>query len=90
MENGLDRLINILFNRAGIIPSLYLKSTQWRFPPKYIVIVFQAIQSTLRSLEIHSKGRYKICTCSVILGELESSRNYKGFSIILQKILDAI
>ena len=40
MENGLDRLINILFNRAGIIPSLYLKSTQWRFPPKYIVIVF--------------------------------------------------
>ena len=27
----------------------------------------------LRSLEMHSKGRYKICTCSVILGELESS-----------------
>ena len=38
---------------------------------------------------MHSKGRYKICTCSVILGELESFRNYKGFSIILQTILDA-
>ena len=39
---------------------------------------------------MHSKGRYKICTCLVILEELESFRNYKGFSIILQKILDAI
>ena len=35
-------------------------------------------------------GRYKICTCSVILGKLESFQNYKGFSVILQKILDAI
>ena len=61
-----------------------------RFPPEYIGIVFQAIQSTLRSLGIHSKGYYKICTCSVILGEFLSLRNYKGFSIILQKILDAI
>ena len=39
---------------------------------------------------MHSKGRYKICAILVILGELESFRNYKGFSIILQKILDAI
>ena len=39
---------------------------------------------------MHSKGRYKICACLVILGELESFRNYKGFSIILLKILDAI
>ena len=39
---------------------------------------------------MHSKRRYKICICSVILGELESFRNYKGFSIILLKILDAI
>ena len=31
---------------------------------------------------MHSKRRYKICTCSVILWELESFRNYKGFSII--------
>jgi len=29
---------------------------------------------------MHSKRRYKICTCSVILGELESFWNYKGFN----------
>ena len=27
-------------------------------------------QSTFRFLEMHSKRRYKICICSVILGEL--------------------
>ena len=31
---------------------------------------FQAIQSTFRYLEMHSKRRYKICICSVILGTL--------------------
>ena len=31
---------------------------------------------------MHSKRHYKICISSVILGELESSRNYQGFSII--------
>ena len=51
-----------------------IRGTQRRFPPKYIGVVFQAIQNTLRSLEMHSKGRYKICTCLVILGELESFR----------------
>ena len=64
--------------------------SQQRFPPKYIGIVFYAIQSTLRYLEMHSKGRYKICICSVILGEFWPLRNYKGFNIILQKILDTI
>ena len=39
---------------------------------------------------MHSKRRYKICVCSVVLGELESFRNYKGFSIIFPQILDAI
>ena len=39
---------------------------------------------------MHSKRRYKICICSVILGELEAFRNYKVFSVIFQKILDAI
>ena len=39
---------------------------------------------------MHSKRRYKICTCSVILGKLESLRNYEGFSVIFPKILDAI
>ena len=29
-------------------------------------------QSTFRFLEMHSKRRYKICICSVILGELSN------------------
>ena len=37
---------------------------------------------------MHSKQRFKICICSVILGKLESFRNYKDFSIIFPKILD--
>ena len=35
-----------------------------------------------------SKRRYKICICSVILVELASLLNYKGWSIIFLKILD--
>ena len=50
----------------------------------------EAIQSTFRSLEIHSKRRNKICICSVILGEVEPFRNYKGLRIIFPKILDVI
>ena len=53
-----------------------------RFPPKYIEITLKAIQSTFRSLEMHSKRRYEICICSVILGELEYFRNNKDFSSI--------
>ena len=36
---------------------------------------------------MHSKRRYKICICSVLLGELVSFRNYKGLSIIFPKKL---
>ena len=36
----------------------------------------------MRSPEIHSKWRYKICICSVILVDFKSFRNYKGFSIV--------
>ena len=39
---------------------------------------------------MHSEWRNKIYICLVVLGQLESFRNYKGFGIILQKILDAI
>ena len=35
------------------------------------------------------KRRYNICTCSVILGELKSFRNYKGFRTFSPKILEA-
>ena len=41
---------------------------------KYIENTFRAMQSTLRCLEMHSKRRYRTCFCSVILGELESSK----------------
>ena len=39
----------------------------------------------MRSLEMHSKRRYKICICSVILAELESFRNYEGFNHYIPK-----
>ena len=39
---------------------------------------------------MHSKWRYKICFCLVILGELKSLRNYKGFSITFPENFDAI
>ena len=73
----------VLFLRSREIAKCYLrvKGTQRRFPPTYIENTFQAIQSTFRSLEMHSKRRYKICICSVILGQLESFRNYQGPSI---------
>ena len=59
------------------------------FPPEYVENTFQAIQSTFRSLEMHSKRRYKIVISSVIR-EFKSFRNYKGFSITFPKILGAI
>ena len=61
----------------------HIRGTQWQFPPKYIENTFSAIWSTVRSLEMYSKQYYKICIYSVILGELKSFQNYKGFSIIL-------
>ena len=48
-----------------------VRGTQRRSPPTYIEITFLAIQSTLRSLEMHSKRCYEICIGSVILGQLE-------------------
>ena len=40
-------------------------------------------------MQIYSKQGFKICICSVILGQFESFRNYKGIPIIFPKILDA-
>ena len=65
------------------------RDTQRRFPPKYIDGTFKAIQSNLRALAMHpNKRRYKICICSVILGELLSFHYSEGFSIIFSNILD--
>ena len=55
-------------------PGRFNRGTQRRFLPKCIENTFQAIQSIFRSLEMHSRRRYKICICSVILGELESAK----------------
>ena len=68
------------------------RGTQRRFPSKYVENTFQAIQSSFRSQEKHSRRRYKIGSCSVTLGDFASftCRNYKGFRIIFPKILDAI
>ena len=65
---------------------VHVGGTQRRFCPKCIENTFKAIQSTFRSLEMHSQWRYKICICSVILGH----RNCYGFSITFPKILDVI
>ena len=51
---------------------------------------FLAIQTTFRSLEMYSKRSCKVRICSVILGDLESVRNFKGFNIIFPKILDTV
>ena len=65
-----------------------IRGTHWWIPPKYVENTFRTIQCTFRSLEIHSKRRYNIL---LILGELESFRNYKGLlSSIFPKFLDAI
>ena len=52
------------------------------FPQRWFLVnalklFFQAKLSTFRSLEVHSKRRYKICICSFLLGELEVFRNNK-------------
>ena len=51
---------------------------------------FAVYKVLLDLLEMNFKRRYKICVCcSIILGELESFRNYKGFIFIFTiKILD--
>ena len=78
------------FSSAPISGSLPHRCTQRRFSPKYIENTFYSIQSTFRYIEMHSKRRYKICICSIILGERESFRNYQCFSIIFPQILDEI
>ena len=51
----------------------------------FLLNVLKQLLGYLVYLEI-SKRRYKSCICSVILGQLESFRNYKGFSIFVPKI----
>ena len=55
----------------------------------FLLNVLKQLLGYLVYLEI-SKRRYKSCICSVILGQLESFRNYKGFSIFVPEISDEI
>ena len=59
--------------KTGALNDEYIENTLW------------VIQSTLKSLEMHSKQRCKICVCSVILEGLGPFRSYKGLSIIFPK-----
>ena len=61
------------------------RGTQRRFPPECIEVILG--YPFIDLWEMHSKWRYKICICSVILGELEALRNYKGIRVIFPKIL---
>ena len=55
------------------------RGTQPRLPPKCIENTFSlTIQSTFKSLEMHSNRRYKSCICSVVLEQFESFRNHLG------------
>ena len=51
--------IQIKVSEKNVVPcgtvSYVVRGTQTRFPSKYIENTFQAIQSTFRSLEMHSK-----------------------------------
>ena len=85
--------ISVWFQTAGhfdIVTGVChsVRGTQRRFPPKYIENTFQAVQRTIRSLEMLSMWRYKICISSVVLGELSKCfRNCKGFSFIMARLV---
>ena len=55
--------------------------------PKYVKSTFLAIQSSFRCPEIHSKRRYKICICSVILGTLRLFEISRGSVLLSRKFL---
>ena len=52
--------------------------------------LLNTLKALLGYYKRHNKRRYKIRMCTVTLGEPESFRIYKGFSIIIPKILYAI
>ena len=83
INHGYLRCVSVLIALKAMILKLQLVFPRiiWGFGPGAPDGGFSSPRS--RFPEIH-------CICSVILGELESFRNYKGFSIIFPKILAAI
>ena len=63
-------------SNANYRPAIHTGAPNDGFLQNTLRTLFKAIQSTFRSLEMHALWNYKICICSVILGELESFRNY--------------
>ena len=66
LTRTMDTYLNFCILKSGAPNDGFLLNTL-RTP-------FKAIQSTFRSLEMHALWNYKICICSVILGELEIIR----------------
>ena len=85
--------LNTVISIRGAFFSLVLsvdRGTQPQFTLEYFKDTeIGYLEYYYRSVEMHSKAPYNICICSVILGQLEPFRNYKGFSMIFPKILDA-
>ena len=59
-------------------PSWYLRQISLQII-NTLKTLFRFSRAPFRSLDMYSWRCYKICICSVILGQLESFRNYKGF-----------
>ena len=60
--------------RRQVLAAFHRGTQRW-FLVNALKSLHRVILNTFGSLEMHSKRRYKICTCSFILGELEAFRN---------------
>ena len=68
---------NVLFNRGH--PRTVSSTIHWKH------WLFRQFTVLLRYPEMHSKGGYNICICSVILGEVNFFRNYKSSLLLARK-----
>ena len=85
-----DNLHNIVIHILNSLKSENLKKAGMA-SRNIVSRTFEAIQSNFRYvLRCILSGAMNLYLFRVILGELESFRNYEGFSIIFPKILDAI
>ena len=85
---GESLLENQKINQAGLILHQKIEISELQSRINLLFNRLCKVKSRL-TRKPDSKWHYQICTCSVILGKLESFRNYKGLTSILLKILDA-
>ena len=76
------------YSNITLTPSAFLRPGTFALNSHTYNPLFEKIVDP--PLFIHSNRRYQIYICSVILGQLESFRNYQGLIIIFPQILDAI